>query len=145
MPKRTSIKIDDVPYQYKNRKLQIGKSYTSPDFRSNTVLTDDIFTLKFEIDSTLFGVAPASISSVYANSISSKFKVSDDDKFVLQSVNGSKRNNQDSLSTDFKNANDELRREFQYIRSNKKLWYLKRTALNSPNVMNLNSMLIIIN
>ena len=44
MPKRTSIKVDDVPYQYKNRKLQIGKSYTSPDFSSHTVLTDDIFT-----------------------------------------------------------------------------------------------------
>ena len=25
MTKRTSIKVDDVPYQYKNRKLQIGK------------------------------------------------------------------------------------------------------------------------
>ena len=33
MPKKEfSIKVDDVPYQYKNRKLQIGKSYTSPDF-----------------------------------------------------------------------------------------------------------------
>lgn len=38
MPKRTSIKVDDVPYQYKNRKLQIGKSYTSPDFSSHTNL-----------------------------------------------------------------------------------------------------------
>ena len=44
--------------------------------------------------------------------------------FVLQSVNGAKRN-QDSLSSEFKNENDELRREFQYIRSSKKLWYLK--------------------
>ena len=329
--KRTSIKVDDVPYQYKNRKLQIGKSYTSPDFSSHTVLTDDIFTyidfyfsshkkamkyrnptvskikygdekkyhysfywkqamsfykaaktlpmesvplvsyysmlnavkaflafkcdyiedfvehfsrhglfentaisgnelstihvghqnkgvfvlfgrmleqnfdtiwaggkpntvtlkkllynlafihrayittyntprgarvpelfipvktaqapcyykendsnlyLKFEVDHSLFGVAPVSIPVVYVNSISSKFKISDDNNFVLQSVNGAKRN-QDSLSSEFKNENDELRREFQYIRSSKKLWYLKRTALNHPEVMNLNSMLII--
>ena len=61
---------------------------------------------------------------------------------MIQSVNGAKRN-QDSLSSEFKNENDELRREFQYIRSSKKLWYLKRTALNHPEVMNLNSMLII--
>ena len=331
MPKRISIKVDDVPYQYKNRKLQIGKSYTSPDFSSHTVLTDDIFTyidfyfsshkkamkyrnptvskikygdekkyhysfywkqamsfykaaktlpmesvplvsyysmlnavkaflafkldyiedfvehfsrhglfentaisgnelstihvghqnkgvfvlfgrmleqnfdtiwaggkpntvtlkkllynlafihrayittyntprgarvpelfipvktaqapcyykgndsnlyLKFEVDHSLFGVAPVSIPVVYVNSISSKFKISDDNNFVLQSVNGAKRN-QDSLSSEFKNENDELRREFQYIRSSKKLWYLKRTALNHPEVMNLNSMLII--
>lgn len=78
----------------------------------------------------------------YVNSISSKFKISDDNNFVLQSVNGAKRN-QDSLSSEFKNENDELRREFQYIRSSKKLWYLKRTALNHSEVMNLNSMLII--
>lgn len=44
MPKRTYVNIDEVPYQYKNRKLQIGKSYTSPDFSSHIVLTDDIFT-----------------------------------------------------------------------------------------------------
>jgi hypothetical protein len=98
--------------------------------------------LKFEVDHSLFGVAPVSIPVVYVNSISSKFKISDDNNFVLQSVNGAKRN-QDSLSSEFKNENDELRREFQYIRSSKKLWYLKRTALNHPEVMNLNSMLII--
>ena len=69
-------------------------------------------------------------------------KLPDDNNFVLQSVNGAKRN-QDSLSSEFKAENDELRREFQYIRSSKKLWYLKRTALNHPEVMNLNSMLII--
>ena len=332
MPKRTTIEIDNIPYQYKNRKLQMGKSYTSPDFGSHTVLTDDIFTyidfyfsghkkamkyrnatvskpkygderkyhysfywkqamsfycaaktlpiesvpllsyysilnavkaflafkceyiedfvedfsrpglfentnisgndlssiyvghqnkgvfvlfgrmleqnfdtiwvsgklntiplkklfynlafihrafittyntprgakipelfipvkasqspcyykgndsnlyLKFEIDSSLFGVAPLTIPTAYINSISSKFKVSNENKFILQSVNGAKRNTQDSLSADFKNGNDELRREFQYIRSSKRLWYLKRTALNNPDVMNLNSMLII--
>lgn len=38
MPKRTYVNIDEVPYQYKNRKLQIGKSYTSPDFSSHIVL-----------------------------------------------------------------------------------------------------------
>lgn len=99
--------------------------------------------LKFEIDSSMFGVAPSSIPSVYINSISSKFKIYENEKFILQSTNGTKRNAQDSLSAEFKSGNDELRREFQYIRSSKRLWYLKRSSLVQPDILNLNSMLIV--
>lgn len=99
--------------------------------------------LKFEVERSLFGVAPMSIPSAYITSISSKFRVCNDDNFVLQSVQGTKRNSSDSLSAEFKAGNDELRREFQYIRSSKRLWYLKRTALSNNDVLNMNSMLII--
>ena len=44
MPRRTNLTIDELPYQYKGKKLQLHKSYTNPRFESNTVLTDDIYT-----------------------------------------------------------------------------------------------------
>ena len=75
MPKRTSIKVDDVPYQYKNRKLQIGKSYTSPDFSSHTVLTDDIFTY---ID---FYFSSHKKAMKYRNPTVSKIKYGDEKKY----------------------------------------------------------------
>lgn len=99
--------------------------------------------LKFELESSLFGVSPLSIPNVYISSISSKFRVSDNNNFVLQSVNGTRRNSSDSLSAEFRNGNDELRKEFQYIRSSKRLWYLKRSKLTNSDVLNLNNMLII--
>ena len=75
MTKRTSIKVDDVPYQYKNRKLQIGKSYTSPDFSSHTVLTDDIFTY---ID---FYFSSHKKAMKYRNPTVSKIKYGDEKKY----------------------------------------------------------------
>lgn len=38
--------------------------------------------------------------------------------------------------------NHHLRRRFQYIRSSKRLWYLKVGNSSNPNVVDLNSMLI---
>ena len=75
MPKRTYVNIDEVPYQYKNRKLQIGKSYTSPDFSSHIVLTDDIFTY---ID---FYFSSHKKAMKYHNSAVSKIKYGDEKKY----------------------------------------------------------------
>lgn len=99
--------------------------------------------LKFEVDKSFFGVSPSSIPNIYTNSVSPKFRVSDSNNFIFQSLQGTRRNSQDSLSADFKLGNDELRKEFQYIRSSKKLWYFKRSSLVHPDILNLNSMLII--
>jgi len=43
MPER-SLDISITPYQYKNKNLHMRKSYTTTDFKSNTILTDDVFT-----------------------------------------------------------------------------------------------------
>lgn len=75
MPKRNSINVDDVPYQYKNRRLQIRKSYTSPDFSSHTVLTDDIFTY---ID---FYFSSHKKAMKYRNPTVSKIKYGDEKKY----------------------------------------------------------------
>lgn len=44
MPKRTSFETSNMPYQYKGKDLRMAKSYTSTDFKSRTILTDDVFT-----------------------------------------------------------------------------------------------------
>lgn len=98
--------------------------------------------LMFDVDKEFFSATAITIPTAHISSISSKFAVSDKSNFTLRSTTGAKRNTTDSLSTEFKEFNDELRREFQYIRSNDRLWYLKRTALTGDDVINLNSMLI---
>lgn len=44
MPKYNELQIELEPFQYRNRKLCMKKSVTTPKFDSNTILTDDIFT-----------------------------------------------------------------------------------------------------
>lgn len=61
--------------------------------------------------------------------------------FTVRSKSGAKRN-PDSLSTEFKKLNQELRKNFQYIKSTKRLWYLKQ-VLGTGDSIGMNSMLII--
>lgn len=98
--------------------------------------------LMVDIDKSYFSTTATSIPAAYTSSISHKFKVSNRDSFILRSTDGAKRNGTESLSSDLKYLNDELRREFQYIRSSKRLWYLRRTTLPSSDIINMNSMLI---
>jgi len=98
--------------------------------------------LMFELDKEFFSTTATSIPAAHSSSISAKFAVCSHDNFTLRSVSGAKRNTTDSLSAEFRGLNDELRQEFQYIRSNDRLWYLKRTAMTSGDVINLSSMLI---
>ena len=44
MPRRNSLEIIECPHQYKGKCLRMNKSYTSQNFKSDTILTDDIFT-----------------------------------------------------------------------------------------------------
>lgn len=94
-----------------------------------------------ELDRRFFSTTAASIPAVYTSTLPAEFRVCESNSFALRSVSGAKRNT-DSLSAEFKSLNHELRRSFQYIRSGKRLWYIKRTALADSNVLNLNSMLI---
>lgn len=98
--------------------------------------------LMFELDKEFFSANATSIPGAYSSSISPKFVVSTHDNFTLRSVSGARRNTTDSLSVEFKELNDDLRQEFQYIRSNDRLWYLKRSAIAGGDVIKLNSMLI---
>ena len=98
--------------------------------------------LLFELDRYFFSATALSIPAIFISTISSQFRVSENNNFALRSITGAKRNTTDSLSAEFKILNRTLRHNFQYIRSGKRLWYLKRTSLPDSNVLNLNSMLI---
>lgn len=98
--------------------------------------------LLFELDKYFFPATALSIPATFTSTISSQFCVSEYNNFSLRSKIGAKRNATDSLSAEFKALNCDLRHNFQYIRSGKRLWYLKRSALADSNVLNLNSMLI---
>ena len=98
--------------------------------------------LMFDVDREFFSATAASMPTAFLSSISSKFVVSEKNNFTLRSKVGAKRNTTESLSAEFKELNDTLRSDFQYIRSNDRLWYLKRTAMASSDVINMNSMLI---
>lgn len=98
--------------------------------------------LVFDVDRSAFSALASTIPAGYMNSISTKFCLCDTGPFCLRSVSGARRNTTDSLSAEFKQLNDDLRREFCYIRSSNRLWYLKRSALSNTDVINVNSMLI---
>lgn len=54
MPKRKTLEINKLPYQYKNTVLRITKSYTKPNFNSHTILTNDPFAyVKFYFNTKL--------------------------------------------------------------------------------------------
>ena len=137
---RAYITTYNTPRGVKEPELFIPISTTlSPCYYKGN---DSHLYLKFEIERSLFPPSSVSIPNVYMSTISSKLKVSGSGNFILQSTNGARRNSADSLSFEFRTLNSELRREFQYIRSSRRLWYLKRTGVGN-NVLDFNSMLII--
>lgn len=98
--------------------------------------------LKVKFDKGQFSPSASTIPSTIITGISTKFETDNNERFTLKSQKGAKRNSKDSLSSEFKELNKELRKEFQYIKSSKRLWYLKLTNLNNPDIINVNSMLI---
>lgn len=52
------------------------------------------------------------------------------------------RRNTDSISGELKALNTSLRKNFQYIKSSKRLWYLRCSNLGISDIINANSMLI---
>lgn len=103
---------------------------------------DNSLYLRVEIDKYFFPVSANTIPTRWQKDISEQFRIDEKEKFHLLSVAGAKRNSNGSLTSELKTLNDVLRKEFQYIRSNRRLWYLKASSSKNPNIVNLNSMLI---
>ena len=93
------------------------------------------------LDRKFFPNSITMLPSVVSASVADAFYVDPNNRFTLISKHGARRNS-DSISKELKDLNKELRRKFQYIKSTKRLWYLKQTGLNSPDILNVNSMLI---
>lgn len=98
--------------------------------------------LLFELEKTSFLANAQTIPVNIASSISPDFKIYQGRGFTLQSKNGAKWNGNGSISGEVKELTNELRKHFSYIKSNSRLWYLKRTHLGNPDVINLSTMTI---
>lgn len=103
---------------------------------------DNSLYLRVEVDKNFLPASASAIPTRWQKGISEQFRGDGEEKFHLLSVAGAKRNSNGSLTSEFKTLNDVLRKEFQYIRSDKRLWYLKAGNSKNPNAVNLNSMLI---
>ena len=75
-------------------------------------------------------------------SISSDFKTCESDNFCLYSLEGL-RHNVGSVSAEIKSKNKDFRKYFCYIRSNQRLWYIKRTDLPESGLLNISNMTLI--
>lgn len=82
---------------------------------------------------------PATILSTFPNNV----ELYEHDTFSIKSKDGARRNSE-SISGEAKSLNTNLRKNFQYIKSPSRLWYLKKSNIADPKIMNVNSMLIIL-
>lgn len=114
------------------------KAGSSPTYYKGN---DSKLYLKFEIEKSHFAPTVLSIPSSILTAISSDFKLHKSEGFVIRSTSGARRNSE-SVSTDLKEMNSMLRKDFQYIKSSKRLWYLKENSLGNSEIIKTSSMLI---
>ena len=96
--------------------------------------------LGIQLEKGIFSSDSINTKNTISASISNDFQFYKDD-FFLRSSNGAKYN-KGSISTDIKNLNTQLRKNFVYIQSEQRLWYLKRCRLGTPDILNVNDMTI---
>ena len=104
--------------------------------------TDGKAHLVIKLDKRYFAANAIKIPNDIQTSLYEEFKPYETNQFILYSTTGQKINN-GSISTELKTNNKIFRKQFLYIKSNKRLWYLKRSNLNQPDVINLSEMTLI--
>ena len=97
--------------------------------------------LTVEVEKSHFSPSLVTIPSSALAAIAPEFVLEKNDGFILRSANGAKRNS-DSISKELKELNTLLRKKFQYIKSERRLWYLRERIPASTNFINVSSMLI---
>lgn len=115
------LKTGDSPQYYKGND---GKAYL-------VVETEKEF-----FTSNANSIPPSILASIGAN-----FKLCGSTGFKLISATGA-RYNSNSISGELKSLNDLMRKNLTYIYSSKRLWYVKRTALANPSILNLSDITI---
>lgn len=96
--------------------------------------------LVFDIEKTSFLSNAQTIPTNIANTLGPNYEIYSGKGFKIKSKTGAKWNGDGSISREIKDLTNSLRKDFAYIKSSKRLWYIKRTGLTSPDVINLNSM-----
>lgn len=110
------LTVGDMPKYYRGND---GKAYLAVD-----------------LDRSYFPPNAQTIPSGTLAMISSDFVPYNNAGLKLISTAGV-RYNSNSISNELKELNDNLRKNFSYIRGAKRLWYLKKTRSTTPGVLNL--------
>ncbi len=97
--------------------------------------------LVLEMDNKHFISSPQSIPATTLSHIGPNFRLCGSSGFTLVSSTGA-RYNSSSISSELKMLNNELRKGLAYIRSPKRLWYVKKTASPNQDVINLSDLTI---
>ena len=89
------------------------------------------------LEKSYFPINAQTIPNFYIKTIGNNFKVYSG--FTMIS-NVGVRYNSSSISKEMKENTEKLRKNFAYIRSDKRLWYLKRIAIQNDKVINLSTL-----
>lgn len=104
--------------------------------------TDGKAHLIIPLEKKYFSPSAIRLPNEIRNSITSEFKTCEENGFVLYSTEGL-RHNVGSVSAEIKSKTKHFRKYFCYIRSNHRLWYIKRTELSENSLLNLSNMTLI--
>ena len=116
--------------------LQIG---SSPEYFKGS---DGKAYLRILLDPNYFPANMASVPSSIMDTISDRFVMIGGEGFALRSIEGAKWNSNGSISTDLRDLMNRQRRDYCYIRSSSRIWYLRRITSAAQEDLKLNTMTI---
>lgn len=96
--------------------------------------------LVFNLDRSNFLSTAQTVPVNILSSIGTDFELYNGRGFKFKSKNGAKWNGNGSISGEVRDLTNQLRKHFSYIKSSKRLWYLKKTNSTNPDIVNLNTM-----
>lgn len=131
---------------YDKRSTKINELFvpliagTSPEFHKGN---DGRAYLTFKLDPEYFPPSSTTVPQNVLSTFTEDFELIGERGFFFKSISGAKWN-RGSVSNELKALTKELRKQFLYIKSARRLWYLKRQRLRNREVLNVNSMTIIL-
>jgi len=96
--------------------------------------------LRADIDEGYLKAEGGKLSDAVTSAINTKLVFVGEGHF--ESVDSAKRNSNDSISTELKEMNATLRKNFAYVGGTHPMWYIKRTQIASDEVLNISTITI---
>jgi len=96
--------------------------------------------LVFDLERSNYLLNIQSIPSSILSSIGPEFELYNGKGFTIKSVNGAKWNGNGSVSSEVKDLTTSMRKHFAYIKSSRRLWYVKKDSSSNPDIINLSTM-----
>ncbi len=116
--------------------LQVG---SSPEYIKGS---DGKAYLRILLDPNHFPAYVTSIPNNIMDTISDRFALIGGRGFALRSVEGAKWNSNGSVSSDLRDMMNRQRKDYCYIRSSSRIWYLRRLTSTTQECLQLNTMTI---